>query len=346
MPKMFPAQPDHLFRNDAGRFVDVSAEAGIVDRNGRGLGVVAADVDDDGWVDLFVANDTTANYLWHNKGEMKFEEIGIESGVASNAAGAFQAGMGTALGDLDDDGLPDLFVTNFYGESTTFFKNMGGDAFTDQTNAVGLAGPSRYLLGFGIVLLDANNDGRLDLATTNGHVVDLRPSAPMAMPGLLLTGGGDHGRLVDVTKGGGKRLDHPAHGPRARRGGPGQRRPDRLDRDHTKRSARVFPQPDPWRPLRDAPAGGGPQQPRCGRRGRHRHRWRPAPAVLALGGGSFHSSSDPRIHFGLDGDPIEQVEVRWPSGRVDRLAGVKADRGYRLREGDARPTDLRWIAAH
>ena len=96
--------PDHLFRNDSGRFVDVTAEAGIVDKDGRGLGVVAADVDEDGLVDLFVANDTTANYLWHNLGGLKFEETGLSNGVACNADGAFQAGMGTACGDLDGDG--------------------------------------------------------------------------------------------------------------------------------------------------------------------------------------------------------------------------------------------------
>src|SRR5262249_15089255 len=85
-----------------------------------------------------------------------------------------------------------------YGESTSFFQNLGGGLFSDRTTAVGLAGPSRFLLGFGVVLLDANNDGRLDLAQTDGHVVDLRPTAPVEMPGLLLLGGED-GRLVDIT---------------------------------------------------------------------------------------------------------------------------------------------------
>ena len=98
MPHPFPARPDHLFRNDGGRFVDVTAAAGIVESDGRGLGVVAADVDGDGRIDLFVANDTTANYLWHNLGGMKFEEVGISSGVACSATGAYQAGMGTAPG--------------------------------------------------------------------------------------------------------------------------------------------------------------------------------------------------------------------------------------------------------
>ncbi len=106
--------------------------------------------------------------------------------------------MGTACGDLDGDGRPDLVVTNFYGESTTFFRNLGGGLFADQTAAVGLAGPSRFLLGFGVAFLDANNDGRLDLATANGHVNDDRPDYPYAMPAQLLLGG-EGGRLTDVT---------------------------------------------------------------------------------------------------------------------------------------------------
>ena len=194
----FEALPDHLFRNDGGRFIDVTAEAGIVDRDGRGLGVVAVDVDDDGRVDLFVANDLSANYLLRNRGGFRFEEQGLGSGVACNALGGYQAGMGVAAGDLDGDGRPDLAVTNFFNESTTLFHNLGDGQFADHTTAVGLAAPSRYRLGFGIAFLDADNDGRLDLMTANGHVNDYRPEVPYAMPVQLLLGG-PGGRLDDVT---------------------------------------------------------------------------------------------------------------------------------------------------
>src|SRR5262249_30728720 len=147
-PLYSPALPDHLFRNDAGRFVDVTEEAGIVDRDGRGLRVGAADLDDDGRVGLFVANDSSANFLFHNLGGMRFEEVGHAAGVAGNASGAYQAGMGVAVGDLDSDGLFDLVVTNFYGESTTFYRNLGGGNFSDATASRGLGVGTRRPAGF------------------------------------------------------------------------------------------------------------------------------------------------------------------------------------------------------
>ena len=115
-PRSFEALPDHLFRNDREHFTDVTASAGLVDRNGRGLGVVAVDVDDDNRVDLFVANDLSANYLLRNRGAFGFDEQGLTAGVGCNAFGGNQAGMGVAAGDLDGDGRPELTVTNFFNE--------------------------------------------------------------------------------------------------------------------------------------------------------------------------------------------------------------------------------------
>ncbi len=173
-----------------------------MDPNGRGLGVVAADLNDDNRIDVYVANDMSANYLFRNLGGFHFEEIAFAAGAAVNSSGHFQSGMGVACGDLDGDLRPDLAVTNYYGESTTLFRNLGHDLFADSTAAMGLATPTRNLLGFGIAFLDANNDGRLDLISANGHVSDYPPVFPWKMPIQLLTGGTD-GRLTDVSSGAG-----------------------------------------------------------------------------------------------------------------------------------------------
>ena len=197
-PQRFRHLPDHLFRNDGGRFVDVTKEAGINDWHGQGLGVVATDLDDDGRIDLFVANDQSLNYFFRGLGGLKFEEVAEISGLACNGNGGFQAGMGVACGDLDGDGRPDLGVTNFYNESMTFYQNLGGGVFTDHTGEVGLAVPTRYRLGFGTAFLDVDNDGHLDVAIANGHVDDFRPEIQYAMAAQLLVGS-EGGKLTDVS---------------------------------------------------------------------------------------------------------------------------------------------------
>ena len=159
---------------------------------------MAADLDGDGKIDLFVANDTTANYFFRNRGGCRFSEEGLESGLATNAGGGYLAGMGVACGDFDGDGRLDLAVTNFFNESTTLYHNHGGGIFSDRSTAAGLAASTRQVLGFGLAALDANNDGRLDLVQANGHVDDYRPEIPYAMPAQLFLGDGA-GKLLDVS---------------------------------------------------------------------------------------------------------------------------------------------------
>ena len=125
----------------------MTAQAGIVDRDGRGLGVVAADLDADGKTDLFVANDTTANFFFHNQGGFRFTEEGLESGLATNAGGGYLAGMGIACGDFDGDGLLDLAVTNFYGESTTLYHNLGERPLQRPDGRGGPGGPNPFRAG-------------------------------------------------------------------------------------------------------------------------------------------------------------------------------------------------------
>jgi enediyne biosynthesis protein E4 len=182
MPRDFPSLPGHVFRNDDGRFVDVTKAAGFVDADGRGLGVVAAHLDDDNKIDLYVANDMSANYLFRNLGGFRFQETGEAAGASASADGLYKSGMGVACGDLDGDGFLDLAVTNYVGESTTFCRNLGGGLFADHTALVGLLAPSRPLLGFGIAFADVDNDGWLDIHSSNGHVQDSRPRIPWDMP--------------------------------------------------------------------------------------------------------------------------------------------------------------------
>ncbi|RUL83497.1 hypothetical protein TsocGM_22010 [Tautonia sociabilis] len=338
-PVLFESVPDRLFRNDGGRFVDVTGEAGLVDRDGRGLGVVAADLDGDGLVDLYVANDMSANSFYRNLGGMRFEEVGERAGVASNADGGYQAGMGIACGDLDGDGLPDLAVTNFYNEGTTFYRNLGGGFFADASAAFGL-GPSRYLLGFGVAFLDANNDGFLDLASANGMVNDSRPLYPYAMPTQLLLGG-PGGRLADATAKAGPPWTTPRVG-RALACG---------DFDNDGRlDVLLVPNDGPAALLRNQSEGGhfltlglegvASARDAVGARvvveagDRALVSWR-------VGGQGYQSAPDPRLHVGLGGieGPVS-IEVAWPSGRVDRHDGVGVDAGYLLREAEPRPLPL------
>jgi tetratricopeptide (TPR) repeat protein len=344
VPRGLRAMPDHVFRNDGGSFIDVSQQSGVrdADRDGRGLGVVIADFDDDGLSDIYIANDMTANFLFRNRGGFRFEEAGELSGAGSNGEGGYQAGMGIACGDLDGDGRIDLAVTNFYGESTAFYHNVGAGQFTDHTTAIGLAAPTRFVLGFGVAFLDANNDGRLDLAQTNGHVNDYRPRMPYAMPSQLLLGDG-FGRLVDVSR----RAGDPWLAPRIGRGlAVGD-----LDNDGKLDLLIVADRQALAYYHNQGPAGHfvtfklEGRVPRSNRdavgarltltAGGHRQ------VAARIGGGSFLSASDDRLHFGLgEATSVEQAEVRWPSGNVDRHLGLAADVAYLLREGQPLATQL------
>jgi tetratricopeptide (TPR) repeat protein len=341
-PRSIASLPDHVFRNDGGRFVDVTSRAGFVDRDGRGLGVVAADLDGDGRIDLYVANDSTANFLYRNRGGFRFEEVGHEAGVAANAGGGYQAGMGVACGDLDGDGRLDLAVTNYYGESTTFFHNLGQGLFTDHTAAIGLAAPSRHRLGFGAAFLDADNDGRLDLMTANGHVGDNRPLFPYAMPAQLFLGG-PAGSLTDVSAAAGPPFQKLYVGRGLAAGDvDNDGRTDAVIVAHNDPIAFFHNRTDD---LRDHSITFRLEGTRSNRDGvgalvtvEAGGRRRIAPR---LGGGSYQSAGDPRVHFGLGpSDRVDRVEIRWPSGQSDRYGGLAADRGYRLREGDPTPRIL------
>ena len=345
-PRYFPALPDHVFRNDGGRFVDVTAEAGIVDRDGRGLGVVAADLDDDGKIDLFVANDMSANLFFRNRGGFRFEEQGEQSGLAASAAGGYLAGMGVACGDFDGDGRLDLAVTNFFGESTTLYHNHGaaGSSATGRPRPAWPHRPLRARLRARRASTPTTTAGSTwsrptATSTTTGPRFPYRDARP-ALPGRR--GGRVRRRL------GSRRAAWQV--PRLGRGLAagdldndgridvllvGQNAPLALLHNQTASSGHF---------LTLALEGTASNRDAVGARvavtaaGRNQ-------VAARIGGGSYLSASDPRLHFGLGpARMVDRVEVRWPSGRHDTYDGLPADAGYRLREGDPAPRPMTGFA--
>ena len=170
-PNSYAPEPDVLFLNNQdGTFSNVSGDAGIAHSYGGCLGVVAADFDGNGWIDVCVANDGTPNQLWMNQGNARFENAANLSGTAVNWEGVSEGSMGVDAADFDNDGDDDLFMTHLVGETNTLYVNDGNGLFTDRTNAAGLGTPSRGFTGFGTSWLDYDNDGWLDLFAANGEV--------------------------------------------------------------------------------------------------------------------------------------------------------------------------------
>jgi tetratricopeptide (TPR) repeat protein len=349
-PARYPAQDDLLYRNNGdGTFTEVSLAAGFRAPDGRGLGLAIADLDDDGKLDIFVANDATPNFLFRNLGGLRFEEVGAKAGVATNGAGRATASMGVVAEDLDGDGRIDLFITNLVNESSTFFRNLGGGLFWDATLAAGLSAPSRPKTGFGTAALDADNDGRLDLFVANGHVDD-RPwaNSPMAQTALFFWGR-DRGRF-DVAS--------PAESSYFARRLVG-RGVAAGDFDNDGRVDLVVVHRDAAASLLSNGAHGGhwlglrlrgkhsgktPVGTRaiCTVKGRSIVRW------LTSGTGYF-SAHDPRLWFGLgSADRVERLEVTWPGGRTQSWTGVSADRILQIVEGcdELRECSPKRIGAH
>ncbi|MDR3634697.1 MAG: CRTAC1 family protein [Isosphaeraceae bacterium] len=333
-PEDFPAQPDRLYRNNGdGTFTDVSERAGVAAEQGRGLGVLIADLTGNALPDIYVANDGSPCWLFENLGGLRFREVGLKAGVALDDQGDPLAGMGVALGDLDGDGRDDLVVTNFHGRSTIAFQSRGNGLFADCSLAWGLPGLTRGVLGFGLALEDFDGDGRPDLFQVNGHVLDReRLGVPFAMrPSLLRNEGG---RFQDRTGGAGPWFEH-------RRLGRGLAVGD-LDRDG---------RPDVVVNALDAPASLLRNTTEAG------HSWltldlagqAPTLAVGArvrvsaggrviarqlAGGGSYLSASSPRLALGIGTvRRADRVEVAWPSGRFDVWTNLDVGRVHRLAEG-------------
>ena len=333
--------PDHFFRNVKGRFVDATEEAGMKDLAlGFGLAVRAADVDDDGDVDLYVANDSDPNYLYRNDGTGHFKEVGVTSFCAFDGNGAAQASMGIATGDADGDGILDMFVTAFSEDFSTLYKGLGGGFFSDVSRETGVGPITRLPLSWGAALADFDNDGDLDLVVANGHIYPQIDKHPEIM--------GTYRQRNSLLENRSIREDAP----------PGAS-PEMLFRDATGAAGPGFGLVRAHRGLAvgDVDNDGRldilitalDDSPELLRNEGAARSWLtvvceiPGGAAVPVGtrvtvtaggrkmtrdlaaGDSYASTHDPRLHFGLGtAETADEVLVRWPDGTRSAVKNVRA----------------------
>ena len=204
-PQVYAGISDTLYRNNGdGTFTDLTKQANVYNNDGKGLGVTCGDYDNDGRIDIYVANDTTPNFLYRNVGDGRFVDIAPFAGAAYNEHGVAEGGMGVDFGDYNNDGALDIFVTNFSNETNTLYHNTGGGALIDFTNIAGLGEASFLKLAFGTKFFDADNDGALDLFVANGHLYPTESDAlEYAQTDQLFINTGD-GAFIDISEGSGE----------------------------------------------------------------------------------------------------------------------------------------------
>lgn len=333
----FKGSSSVLFRNNRdGTFTDVSEKAKIVNPNGKGLGVIAVDYDNDGRIDIFQANDAAPNFLFHNNGDGTFSEVALEAGVAFDPDGYARGGMGVDAEDIDGDGYLEIFVANFSGQTNAFFHNDGGGLFTETTNQVGLGQISIPMSGFGARFFDYNNDGLVDLFVLNGHPFEpinkISPEITYTQPPFLFENtakgfhevAADHGApLKKVYSGRGL-----AVGDFDNDGDPDLllinvgEPPLLLRNDGGNRNHWLGIKLIGTKSNRDG-IGAKITVTAAGSR-RHKQ---------MLGGTSYCSASDKRLLFGLGaGSQVDEVEVRWPGGQISTLKNVSVDQYVIVRE--------------
>lgn len=332
-----------LYHNDGnGAFSDATRAAGVDVPRAKALGVVALDLDDDGRIDLFVANDGMPNFFFRNLGTGRFEEVALRNGCALNGAGNTQAYMGVDADDLDGDGRPDLYSTAFARETNTLFRNLGGARFLDRTVGSGLGPPTFHRLGFGTCFFDADRDGSLDVVVVNGHVSanvdeDGDPANTFRQPAqLFLNNGSGHFREVSGRAGAYFRERHVGRGV-AVADFDNDGRPD-LAISNSGGGAVVLrnrtESPHHW--LRLELRGTASNRDAVGAKVTVRLPGGRALVRHVKGGGSYCSANDPRLLIGLGAAAtVPAVEVRWPSGTVQTVGPLDADRAYTVVEGEA-----------
>jgi hypothetical protein len=344
-PRGLKGAGDTLYHNNGnGTFTDVSKKAGVMDPDGfYGLGVISSDFDQDGLIDIFVANDSTPNFHYRNNGDGTFKEIGFTAGTAVNENGSEQGSMGVTVGDYDHDGMLDLFVTNFADEYNTLYHNDGRNSFTDLSYAAKVAAMSLPLVGWGTKFFDYDNDGWVDLFVANGHVYPQLPS--YRQPKLLLRNNGD-GTFTEVSAQFGTILTEN-HASRGVAFG---------DLDNDGDVDLVIGDLDgPPQLLRND--GGntnnsvliktiGVKSNRDGIGARVKIVAGDLSQIDEVrSGDSYLSQSDLRLHFGLGKRTrVDLIEVRWPTGVVDKVSGVGVNRIVTIKEGQGKVEEKEFVS--
>ena len=335
-----------LFHNNGdGTFTDVSERAGILKANGTyGLGVLTADLDNDGWPDIYVANDSTASALYQNKKNGTFEDIALEAGCALSPDGKPQAGMGISAADYDLDGNLDLLKTNFAGDTPSLYHSLGEAAFEDTTFTAGLGAHTQYL-GWGCGFFDFDNDGWPDILICNGHVYpeveQLKTEAGYAQRKLLYRNLRD-GRFEDVSLEAGPGISNPI----AARGCAFGDFDNDGDVDVVINPVNDLPQllrcdsqtGNNWIKVRTI----GTKSNRSGIGARIKcvtsvpGEAKPHQQIDEVrSGGGYFSQNDLRVHFGIGkAEKVDVLEIRWPSGQTETLKNVSPNRVIYVKEGE------------
>ena len=343
IPKIFKPRPSWLFHNNGdGTFTDVSEESGIRQQLGKAWGVVATDLDNDGRMDLFVSNDTVANYLFINRGGGKFEENGFAAGVAYSSEGRARSGMGVDSGDFDNDGWMDLFVANIDEEIFSLYRNNHDGTFDDVAMQAGIGMPTRWMSGWGLKFFDYDNDGNLDLILCNGFpddlIDDLKTQVTWQEPLLLFHNDGRTFSDVSAQSGPIFNQHFAARGlaigdfnndgavdvlVSVNDAAPVLLKNNAAKGTHWLGISLVGKKSNP-------DAIGARVTYQSGDLTRSR---------MKVGGGSFLSSHDPRMVLGLGPrNKIDWLEVRWPQpgGAVERFTDLPIDRYLTLVEGSGK----------
>ena len=337
-PRPLPGEPDTLYRNDGkGVFTNVTRAAGIVDPGHYGFGVVFSDLDEDGWLDIFVANDSTPNLFFQNRRDGTFSERALQSGLAVSADGREQAGMGVDVGDYDGDGRLDLVKTNFAQDYTSLYRNEGNGLFVDASFRSGLAATLGPYLGWGVGFIDVDNDALLDVFIANGHVypdVEKTGTSSYRQRNQLFRNMG-RGQYRHITM----EVAGPLLAQQSSRGAAFGDFDNDGDRD-------VLVSVIDDRPilLRNDSTGGHWITLRLEGKTSNRSAIGARVTIQAgsrrqvaevRSGGSYISHSDTRVHFGLGTATLaDRITVRWPNGNVELLDSLTADRFYVAREGE------------